>query len=129
MEEECSGSTGTKDAKSPFSIFDYTSREPGTNGSRFQVLLSGYLALKEIIDFLNSDSNTLGITINQFPVAIFRDNNLLKRFSGFEEYIYYIDDVMPVYTEVAGSPQRSKELIRYFYSNDYVFDFLSYCQI
>lgn len=129
MEEECSGSTGTKDAKSPFSIFDYTSREPGTNGSRFQVLLSGYLALKEIIDFLNSDSNTLGITINQFPVAIFRDNNLLKRFSGFEEYIYYIDDVMPVYTEVAGSPQRSKELIRYFYSNDYVFDFLSRQQV
>lgn len=66
MEEECSGSTGTKDAKSPLSIFDYTSREPGTNGSRFQVLLSGYLALKEIIDFLNSDSNTNCIKVLGF---------------------------------------------------------------
>lgn len=129
MEEECSGSTGTKDAKSPFSIFDYTSREPGTNGSRFQVLLAGYLALKELLDFLDSDSNTSGITVNQFPVVVFRDKNLLKRFSNFEEYICYIDDVMPVYSEVASNPQRSKVLLGGLYSNDYVFDLLSRQQV
>ncbi|MFG6347541.1 MAG: hypothetical protein K1W15_02340, partial [Lachnospiraceae bacterium] len=30
---------------------------------------------------------------------------------------------------MAVRPQRSKELIRYFYSNDYVFDFLSRQQV
>ena len=55
-----------KGRKKSFVYLDYTSREPGTNGSRFQVLLSGYLALKEIIDFLNSDSNTNCIKVLGF---------------------------------------------------------------
>lgn len=125
----CSNASGTKDAKSIFSFDNYTSREVGTNGSKMITLLEGYAALRDLIDFLESDSNTRGISLEEFPCDIFRYPLLLKRFKSFEQYIDYGAEVKELYHEVSASSDRSAPYLDEVYSNDYVYDVLKNSQL
>lgn len=125
----CAGPSGTKDAKSLFSFSGYHSREPGTNGTKFLTLLEGYMALKDLINFLQSDSNTRDVGVADFPCDIFRQPLLLKRFKSYEDYIDYIDEIRPLVDEVAADNIRSASFANGLYSNDYVYDVLETSQL
>lgn len=52
----------------------------GCNQDKFKADFEGFIALRELVAFLNSSANDTGYTIFDFPIEIFRDRNLLKRF-------------------------------------------------
>lgn len=125
MEIECSGPSGTKDAKSLFSFKGYKSREPGSNGQKFITLLYGYIAMKELISYIESNGSSLGVSVNDFPIDIFRIKGMLNRVRSFEEYIKYGDEIKKLYKEVISDKERSREVVNGIYSNDWVYNYLS----
>lgn len=100
----------------------------GCNQDKFKADFEGFIALRELVAFLNSSANDTGYTIFDFPVEIFRDRNLLKRFSSLKEYLYMHDDVNKLVNEVYQSPGRSEDRNeKNLVSNDCIFDqLLSY---
>lgn len=96
-----------------------------TNESqRFEALLNGYTAMYELIDYINKNESRTGISLNDFPVTIFRDSMYLKRFRTFDEYIEGHDIVMKLIDEVKQSDDssRRKDKFNGFYNNESVDD-------
>lgn len=92
--------SGGKNGKLLYSITDHNSRASGgTNGKRFFILFNGYLALKELLLFLENRDSNLGVTMYDFPVNIFRDRTLLFRVKGFEDYIKYGSEICKLCSE------------------------------
>lgn len=100
----------------------------GCNQDKFKADYEGFIALRELVAYLGSSANDTGYTVFNFPVDIFRDKNLLKRFSSLKEYLYMYKDVTSLVNEVYESSGRdvdrdAKNLV----SNDCIFDqLLSY---
>jgi len=120
----------TKNGVRLFATASYTPKSGNLNNSdKLQILVDGYIALFEFLDFLHSGSNTRGITINEMPVEIFRVSDLLKRFKSFEEYVDYWEDVFSLYNEVQSSFGMSKVCVGDIYDNDTVYGMLSKQQL
>lgn len=75
--------------------------------AKFQKHYEGFLALRDLVDYLSVNGATLGVSIFNFPTEIFRDKRLLTRFSNLQEYIALHKDVISLIDEVAKDPVRS----------------------
>lgn len=115
-----------KNGKLLYSISEHTSRAAGsTNGKRFFMLFNGYLALKELLAFLNSSSNSLGVSMYDFPVEIFRDKRLLSRVKNFEDYIKYGSEICKLIAEEEQKPDHLTYQIDGLLNNDTVYSQLT----
>lgn len=67
-----------------------------TEGERIEILTSGYKAMYDLIRYIEANEGRTGVSINDFPTAIFRDAAYLNRFKSFDEYIngYSVIDQM-----------------------------------
>ena len=107
-----------------FATASHKTKHLESNGQIFQILVNGYLALKELLNYLeNADSH---YSLNSFPVDIFRDKAYLRRFTSLEEYVAYIEDVRSMVLEVRSDSLRSKNIDAEtgLYSNDSVYDIM-----
>ena len=103
-----------------FSYGEHTAKK-GTNQQKFQDMYEGFIALQQLINYLNSPKNTTGYDVFNFPVDIFRDRRLLSRFHTLEDYLLLHDDVINLLREVSRDPSRSKSLHNELYSNETVY--------
>lgn len=78
------------------------------NSQKFQEQYEGFIALRELLTFLKSPKNDMDLNIFNFPVEIFRDKRLLKRFSSLHEYVALQKDVMELVRIVDADFSRCK---------------------
>lgn len=115
-----------KDGARLFSTASHSTRHLESNGQMMQILLDGYLALKELLDYLDAEGCLPGVTVNSFPVEIFRDRMYLRRFKTLEEYVSYVCDVNCLMGEIKLNSDRSKSRDDTgILSNDTVFEIMS----
>lgn len=118
-------SGGASDGSTYYEWKELTSKSKTSNADKFKYDYEGFIALKTLVDFLNSPSNNTGITIFNMPVAIFRDKRLIRRFNSFSEYIGLYSDVTTLMNEVDIDSGRSVVVdVRRVWNNDSVFDCL-----
>lgn len=108
-----------------FSTSTHKTRHKESNGVMLRILIDGYLALRELLIFLDSKNNKYNVSVNNFPTLIFRDSRYLKRFKTMEEYITYVYDVSSLVNEVELDPNRRIKQVDGFYNNDTVYDIMS----
>lgn len=97
------------------------------NSQVMEILINGFLELKNLIDFINSSSNHYGLTINNFRTDIFRDSKLLRRFDDMGNYFLYVDEVVGLIDEVKYDPnyqRREQKLGGIIGDNDWLYEFL-----
>ena len=106
-------------------LFTYIDPETGAagvtnhtenNSQMLQIIVSGHLALRELVLYLNSRNSD--ITIYNFPTIIFRNRDYLYRFQSLDEYVTYIYDVAPLVENVKDDPERSRTVIDGIYINN-----------
>lgn len=92
----------------------------GSESDRLKSLMDGYKAMYELIDYINRNQGRTGITINDFPVDIFRDSSYLNRFRTFDEYIvgHKIVKELIQNIEMSQSFKRTAEISDGFYKNE-----------
>jgi hypothetical protein len=117
--------TPDKNGARLFSFEGINTKHKETNGQMLQILLDGYLALKDLLEFLSSASNKTSVTMNSMPVDIFRYPDRLRRVHTFEEYVNYNGDIKPLCTAVNEDYSRKKPDLNGIMSNDTVYDILS----
>lgn len=121
--------TNTKSVKNGVRLFATDTYSPKTgnlnNSDKFQILVDGYVALFDFLEFLESSSNTKGISVSEVPVEIFRISDLLKRFRDFDEYIDYHNSVFALYKEVSCDDERGKTTNNGILNNDTVFNIMA----
>lgn len=115
----------TKNGARLFRTEDSNPKHEESNGEMLRILIDGYVALRKLLLFLRSSNNTCGVTMNSFPVKIFRDARYLKRFGNLEDYIAYIADVSSLVEEVLADPARRAERVDGILDNDRVYDILA----
>lgn len=108
-----------------FRTSDNSPKHEESNGEMLQILIDGYIALRRLLQFLESGTNTYGITVNSFPVKIFRDARYLKRFNNLEDYVDYVRDVSLLVDAVSTDSSRSRSEINGIFDNDMVYDMLA----
>lgn len=118
-------SCGGKDGKVLFSVADFTPKTEGTNGDKFFILLHGYMALKELLEFLESDSNKTGVNLYNFPVQIFRDASILYRVKSLDEYVKYGNEIMELCQQAKDSTEQLEISIDGVLLNDIVYSNLT----
>lgn len=110
-----------KDGKLMFSYGAY-SRKDSNDSSNFQKHYEGFLALKELLAYLDSAQNELNLTIFDIPVDIFRDSRYLKRFKSFHEYVFLYKDVKELLQECDSDSARLQSISPIgIYSNDSIY--------
>ena len=114
-----------KDGKALFSMGRFNLGHSYSDGELLNTILDGYLALKDLVLYLGSSSNTTGITVNNFPVTIFRDPSRVRRFKSLDEYIHFNSEVEILCNEVASSPIRMRSSLNGILSNDSTYDLLA----
>lgn len=93
------------------------------NSQMMQIIISGHLALRELVQYLSRDDAPC--SIYNFPTLIFRNRDYLYRFQTLEEYVSYIYDVAPLVEEVKNDPVRSEHVINNcYFDNDSVWRLL-----
>lgn len=115
----------TKDGARLFSTAGYATRHRENNSQMFQIIFDGYVALKELLEFLGTVKKSKLESPARFPVRIFRDSAYLRRFRTFDEYVQYEKYVESLCDEVARDYARTLQNDEGFYSNDAVFNMLS----
>lgn len=110
-----------------FAVDDSNVHKNGSESNRFETLLNGYKALYQLIDYIDRNESTTGISINDFPVIIFRDSAYLKRFHTFEEYVHGYKAVKQLLDEIKFSedPSRTAYKLNGFLENERVGDILA----
>ena len=116
-----SSGAGPKNGSVVFPVGKYNTKDSESSGEKLQILIEGYLALKKLLQFLNSSSNRLGITENSFPVTIFREAKYLYRFKTFDDYIQYLEITRDLVSEVDSDNDRKLPSLDGIYSNDAIY--------
>lgn len=81
-------------------LFDYGTLKVQsiyTNSQKLQIIINGFTALKQLIDYLKRPDTKA--TIYNFPEMIFRNSTYIKRFHTLEEYVEYYRDVSKLVNE------------------------------
>ena len=115
----------TKNGARLFRTSDVSTKHNESNGEMLRILIDGYIALRALLQYLETEGRSIGVTINSFPIKIFRDVKYLKRFNSLDEYIKYVDDVSILVSAVDAVPERSAPYAEGLYSNDSVYDMLA----
>lgn len=82
----------------------------GNNADIFEKVFEGFIALRELLEFLNSPRNHTGVDVLSFPVAIFREPKLLSRFSDINVYVKNYNTVKDLMSEVTQDVNRGTEI-------------------
>lgn len=82
----------------------------GNNADIFERVFEGFIALRELLEFLNSPRNHTGVDVLSFPVAIFREPKLLSRFSDINVYVKNYNTVKDLMSEVTQDVNRGAEV-------------------
>ena len=94
-----------------------------TNSELLQIMISGFLALKDLLFYLNSDNSIC--TPFEFPTTIFRDPAYIRRFNNIQDYVNYFKQVSDLVEEArcdsVKSSDKSKDGL---FSNDRMYDVL-----
>lgn len=103
-------------------ICDAKTSHKENNSEMFQIIVSGHLALRELIMYLKREDSIA--TVYNFPTIIFRNSDYLRRFQSLEEYVRYIHDVSPLVEEVRNDPDRHADVTDGLFSNDKIWEYL-----
>lgn len=115
-----------KDGARLFTTDSYSTRHRESNSQMFATLYEGYLALRELLVYLEGDGSSIVSSPGRVPPDIFRDASMLRRFHSLEEYIKYGKCVHDMYAEAKYREDSSGyELM----SNDRVYDLLLQNQV
>lgn len=116
-------SGGASDGSAYYDWNEIRSKSRLKNEDKFQYDYEGFLALKALVEFIESPSNNTGVNVFNMPVDIFRDKRMLKRFSSFTNYISLYPDVTNLMYEVDNDSVRSVSIdSRRVRNNDSIFD-------
>lgn len=99
-----------KDGVRLFSTKHHATKHRESNSEMLQIILSGYLGVRELMGFL--EHNDLGASIYNFPAIIFRNAEYLKRFQTVEEYVKYVTPVTMLVEEAAASKDDVDGVVR-----------------
>ena len=96
------------------------------NCDLFKKEYEGFIALKKLIDYLNSSSNHTGYSIFTMPTEIFRDYRYLRRFSSLPQYLGLLKDVRGLCNELIASPKPENYADSFagLRLNDYIYNFI-----
>ena len=116
-----------KDGARLFSTSDHTTKHSESNSQMLRILVDGACALRELVQYVNQHESTLGVTLNTFPIDIFRNATFLRRFKTLEDYVNYVTDVRTLVGDVQRTPSRVStiEEATGLYSNDAVYLMMS----
>lgn len=104
-----------------FSTPDHSVKSVMCNSEIFQVLLEGYCALRDLLHYIDAGD---ALSLQAFPVDIFRDGSLIKRFKTVESYIANHDYVCGFVNEINADGNRKATVINSLYSNEYIYSAL-----
>lgn len=96
-----------------------------TNSQKLEIIMNGYLALKNLLEFIDSKSNCYGITLYNFRTDIFRQPLLQRRFDNLSDYVLYVDLVLGFVNIVKKDSDRSKDYLFGIRSNDAVWNYIA----
>ena len=114
---------GASDGSTYYEWKDLRTKSKTSNADKFKYDYEGFIALKALVDYLNSPSNSTGINVFNMPTDIFRDKRLIRRFDSFIHYISLYADVKNLMYEVDTDNVRSKRVDNYrLFENDSIFD-------
>lgn len=97
------------------------------NAEKFQKHIEGFVALKQLIEYIRSPRNKTGATIFTFPTQIFRDKRLIRRFNSIEEYIVLHEDVISLVNKASTVEKAITINDDGLYNNDIIYDKVSKC--
>lgn len=123
----CTDTLSVKDGVRLFSTAKHVTKHYETNSEMLQIIISGHLAVRDLILYLESERSVS--TIYSFPTIIFRDPRYLRRFQTIEEYVSYYPEVTALIEEVQSDGSRNRPFIGGLYSNDAVWDYLGTCNV
>lgn len=94
-----------------------------TNSELFQIMVSGFLALKDLLAYLNSEGSVC--TPFEFPTTIFRDPTYIRRFNNIQDYVNYFKQVSVLVEEARCDKNKSVDRTSDgLFSNDKMYDVL-----
>lgn len=94
-----------------------------TNSEIFQIMVSGFLALKDLLAYLNSEGSVC--TPFEFPTTIFRDPTYIRRFNNIQDYVNYFKQVSVLVEEARCDRKKSAAKSEDgLFSNDKMYDVL-----
>ena len=112
----------TKDGTHLFNTPNFTTKHVENNSQMLQIIISGFLALKELVEYLQRDD--VPMSVYNFPTIIFRNKDYLRRFQDIDEYVSYINTVAPLVEEVRSDSSRKVARWEGIASNDVVWEYL-----
>lgn len=74
-----------------YHVGDTTVKGDFKNSERFKKIYDGFIALKDLINFINSDENIYGVTIFNFNCSVFRDLKLANAVTDLKSYLEFGD--------------------------------------
>lgn len=111
-----------KDGVRLFSTRMQATKHKESNSEMLQIIISGYLAVRELIDYINRDD--VETSLYSFPTIIFRNAEYLKRFQSLDEYVKNIDTVSYYVEQAAMDPKMSQTYIDGVYRNEEIWNYL-----
>lgn len=98
-----------------------------TESQRFEILFSGYKSLYKLINYIKRNEGRTGVSINDFPITIFRDPIYLKRFRTFDDYISGHDIVKQLIDDIADADDDARRSQKFngIYNNEMVGEILA----
>lgn len=119
--------TNTLSARDGFRLYktSFGSKRTETNGEIFRTLYDGMLAVKEFLEFIESDENTYGITVSNFNTDVFRSMEYIRRFKTIEEYVKYGDSVKKILDEAKSTETSGMEENTSLYTNDEIYTMIT----
>lgn len=111
-----------KDGVRLFSTPNQTTKHRESNSEMLQIIVSGYLGVRELLDFL--ENNDLGASVYNFPSIIFRNAEYLKRFQTVEEYVRYVSPVSMLVEQAATDTTKMQDDIDGVVRNEIVWGYL-----
>lgn len=71
------------------------------NSERFKTIYDGFIALKDLINFINSSDNVLGVTLYNLNTEVFRNQELANTITDLESYVKYGSITSKLVSEVS----------------------------
>lgn len=113
-----------KDGVALYKAGDIVANIKKKNCDLFKEQLEGVFALQELVKFLNSSSNTSKYGLFNFPVEIFRNQNLAKRFLSLSSYLEEKDDVLRLIKVAKEDEERNHQKLNGIRHNDVIIDYI-----
>lgn len=102
-----------------------SSKSSETHGEIFKTLYNGMVALREFLEFIDSEDNTYGITLNNFNTDIFRNLEFIRRFNSLEDYLLHGKAVKAIIDEANSRNTLLDDVNTNLYTNDEMYSLMT----